>query len=444
MINAQFHLLIVDDDQLIIDSLKMIVPSHWKVVACSQPDHLNLNFLYHAAFVDMHIHTQDKADGPQVINKLAKHSPQLPIVAISGNHSIDIMESCLKVGATRFLNKPLMPEEVLLVLEKIESSWLLKNTMSQNAKQHWIGQSAASEKVKQQIANLRGEKGPVLIEGETGTGKEVTAHAINSQEGQRSLVTVNVAALPENLFDSEFFGHIKGAFTGAEQNKVGLAEAAHGGDLFLDEIEALPLHLQVKLLRFLESGEIKKVGSKESSHVNVRVICASNQNLQQLVKEGKFREDLLWRLSGKKIELPPLRERKEDIPILAQFFLELERPRRNKKLSEEAGEALKKYSWPGNVRELKRVCEQLALVSPLPVIRASDVEPLMDSFQKPEEIQKKYDYSLGLAQLTEEFERKLIKDCHKENNENIESTCKILQISRATFYKKLKESVEEM
>src|SRR5690606_4821239 len=177
----------------------------------------------------------------------------------------------------------------------------------------------------------------------------------NFQEGERPFIAVNMASLPDNLFESEMFGHMKGAFTGADQNKVGLCEAAHGGDLFLDEIEALSPAHQAKLLRFLESGEVRRIGAKETIQVDCRTISASNQNLEKMVRDGEFREDLYFRLCSHKILLPPLRQRKEDIAELSQYFLDLEKPRRNKSFSEDGLKALTEYHWPGNIRELRRV-----------------------------------------------------------------------------------------
>ena len=195
-----------------------------------------------------------------MIADLRASDPHLEIVAISGDLDRELMEACLRAGAGRFLAKPLSPEEVCLTLEKIEALHLLRlATARGGSPAPWIGEGPASQGVRRQIAALRGEGGPILIEGESGTGKEVTAALIHAQDPGRPFVVVNVAALPEQVFESEFFGHVRGAFTGADQNKMGLAEAAHGGDLFLDEIEALPMAQQAKLLRFLENGEVRRV-----------------------------------------------------------------------------------------------------------------------------------------------------------------------------------------
>ncbi len=437
-----FSLLIVDDDNLIHQALKMCLPAHWKVHSAFTMESVQFERFYHAAFVDMHLEPGKGPVGPQIIEKLLKANNQLEVVAMSGDLSRPLMESCLKVGAQRFLAKPLMPEEVQLVLEKIEALWTLRS-FDPNSDRHstrWVGSSKASQNIRKRIADLKGETSPVLIEGETGCGKEVTARLLHEQEGERPFIAVNLASIPENLFESEMFGHVKGAFTGADQHKVGLAEAANGGDLFLDEIEALPLTLQAKLLRFLESGEVRRVGAKDSTHVKVRVIGASNKPLDKMVADGEFREDLLYRLASQRIQLPPLRDRSEDIAELAQHFLQSERPRRNKTFSDDGVEALQKYNWPGNVRELKRVCEQLSLVSPLPFIRDEDVAAWLKPAATPAGAPSYtvIDFNKGLGALVSGFEAHVIRSCLKQT-QDVETAAQVLQVSRSNLYKKIKE-----
>ncbi len=436
----RLKLLVVDDDDLIIQSIKMCIPEQWRVVAASSANEIR-NEAFDAAFVDMHLTpNKSKAEGVGIIAQLHKADPHLEIVAMSGDLDRELMEACLKAGAARFLAKPLTPEEIILTLEKIEALGLMRRatTRGQKNKTIWVGESEPSHQVIKLIASLKGEAGPICIEGESGTGKEVVASLLNQQEENRPFITVNVAALPENVFESEVFGHVRGAFTGADQNKMGLAEAAHNGDLFLDEIEALPLSQQAKLLRFLESGEIRRVGAKENIKVNVRVITASNQNLSQMVKDGKFREDLLWRLNGKRIQLPPLRNRRQDIPALAIFFLERERPRRNKSLSDDATTRLTEHGWPGNVRELKRACEQLSLYSPLPIIRAEDVEKVLPAIAAQPDVAQNIDLDRGLSQLLEDYEAQLIRIALKTKTE-VEDAADLLKISRSSLYKKIKD-----
>ncbi len=431
-----FCLLVIEDDPIVISTLKMLLPSNWSCIGINSLSELNNKIVYHAAFVDIHLsNSRSKNEGVDVIRQLTTANSSIEAIAMSGDSDLTLMEACLQAGATRFISKPFTQEEIQTVLEKVEAHWFLRN-VGGHQKTTWLGTSVKSNEVRKKIAELKSEMGPILLEGESGTGKEVLANLLHSQEKRGPLVSVNVAGIPENLFESELFGHIRGAFTGADQNKIGLAEAAHGGDLFLDEIEALPLHLQVKLLRFLETGEVKKVGAKDSSIISTRVIVATNQNLNQMVKAGQFREDLLWRISGKKIVIPPLRERKDDIAELAQYFLDQDKPKRNKNLHPQAIQALQNYAWPGNVRELKRVCEQLSLTSPLPTIRAEDVHHLLGS---PTPGGVNIDYSVGLMNLVANYEKHILQSCLFESHGDLTIMADRLGISRSTAYKKIRD-----
>lgn len=390
----------------------------------------------------MHLQeSKTEATGLQIIKKLRASQPQLEIVAISGDISLDLMEEGLDSGAQRFLAKPLIADEFLLYLSKIEALIQIRQAAlnAHSTGPRWVGSSPESEKIRQDIASLRGESGPILISGESGCGKEVISRLLHQQEGHGPLIPVNMASLSENLFESELFGHLKGSFTGADHHKVGLIEAASGGDLFLDEIEALPLSLQAKLLRFLETGEYKKVGCKESQMSSCRVICATNYDLQDMVRTGQFREDLYWRISGKKVNIHPLRERIDDIPDLADFFLTHDRPKRNKKFSEDGLKALKAYHWPGNVRELKRVCEQLSLTSPLPVIRGRDVQNILSYQVSSSNLFGDFDFFQGLSELMNKHEASIIKKVLHKFQGDIDRCSEVLKISRSSFYKKIKD-----
>jgi DNA-binding NtrC family response regulator len=431
-------LLVVDDDALVIQSVKLALPEQWRMMATQNPRDLPEKG-FHAAIVDIHLTGQlDRTEGVEVIRRLSQRHAHLEIIAMSGNLDRQLMEQCLKAGASRFLAKPLSLEELTLTLDKIEALFQLQSAKSRsNTSLRWVGSSPASQAVQKQIAQLRNEDGPILIEGESGTGKEVTAQLIHAQQKTGPFVAINVASVPENLFESEFFGHVKGAFTGADQNKMGLAEAANGGDLFLDEVEALSPALQAKLLRFLESGEIRRVGSKDAIIVNTRVLAATNRNLNQMVADGKFREDLLWRLSGKKILLPPLRERPSDVPELVTHFLSLDKFRK-KEVLEDAMQVLKEYPWPGNVRELKRVCEQLVLTAPLPVLRKEDVLQVIRPPAQAGPGGASYDLSRGLSDLVNSFEAQMIQKALEQMND-IDEVARVLKISRSSLYKKIKD-----
>ena len=433
-------LLVVDDDDLVIQSVKLALPDQWRMSATQNPNLLPERG-FHAALVDIHLSgSLGRTEGVDVIRRLNQKHPHLEIIAMSGNLDRTLMEQCLKAGASRFLAKPLSMDELNLTLGKIEALFLLQGATSRQVgnSTRWIGSSSLSQSIQRQIAQLTNENGPILIEGESGTGKEVSAQLIHAQQMLAPFVVINVASVPENLFESEFFGHVKGAFTGADQNKMGLAEAANGGDLFLDEIEALSLPLQAKLLRFLETGEVRRVGSKDNILVQTRVIAATNRNLNQLVAEGKFREDLLWRLSGKKILLPPLRDRSEDVPELARHFLALDKFRR-KDIAEDALEVLREYAWPGNVRELKRVCEQLILTAPLPVLRREDVlQVIRPSAQSSGARPAAVDFNLGLSGLVNDFESQILQKALSMHND-IDEVARLLKISRSSLYKKIKD-----
>lgn len=448
--DPRWRLLVVDDDDLVIAALRTALPASWTMTAVSDRDQIPTPTEgFAAALVDMHL-TKNlaRAEGLEVITELRRAHPHLELIAMSGDLDRHLMERGLKAGASRFLAKPIGPEELGLTLEKVEALLLLRNIAGgsgRGERQRWLGASDASLAVTRKLAQLKGEPGPILIEGESGVGKEVAALVLHAQEAAttpaRPFVSVNLAAVPEAVFESEFFGHVKGAFTGADQNKLGLAEAAHGGDLFLDEIEALPLANQAKLLRFLESGEVRRVGARETIRVQVRVLAASNRPLETMVREHEFREDLLWRLKGKTLQLPPLRERLDDIQALAEHFFSLERPRRNKTLGADALEALRAHSWPGNVRELRRVCEQLCLYSPLPVVRAEDVRMcLPKTLASPAGSWPDVapDLSLGLGDLVARFEASLIREALRVTSD-VDTAAERIGISRSSMYKKMKD-----
>ena len=430
-------LLVVDDDPLVTAAIEMSLPKPWRIVrATSAADLPDRGF--HAALVDMHLTEETThAGGIEVIRRLAAGRPSLEIVAMSGDLDRQIMEQCLKAGASRFLAKPLSLNELRLTLGKIEALLQLCATVPRGVGPNYGGRGRAAQNVRRQIAQLTNEPGPILIEGESGTGKEVVAQLLHARRPGRPFVIINAAAMPDTLFESEFFGHVKGAFTGADQNKIGLAEAAGGGDLFLDEIEALSPALQAKLLRFLETFEVRRLGGKDSITVDVRVIAATNRPLDALVAEGKFRDDLRWRFSGKKIALPPLRDRAEDVEELARTFFALDSHRR-KTLDPEALEELTAYAWPGNVRELKRVCEELVLRSPLPFVRRQDVLAILRAPVPTGDPAITLRLDLGLGQLVENFEAQILRRALGEQND-IDEVARTLKISRSSLYKKIKD-----
>ena len=306
-----------------------------------------------------------------------------------------------------------------------------------------IGQSAAMHRIFRLVSKIAPTESPVLITGESGTGKELIAHAIHlqSRRSNRPFVAVNSSAIPEALFESEIFGHVRGAFTGATQDKVGLMQHADGGTIFFDEVAEMPLSVQVKLLRALQSGEIRRVGARESMRVDIRVLAATNRDVKKGLAEGTFREDLYYRLNVFHIELPPLRDRREDIPLLANWFREKFAREYKKEVtgfSEDAQTYLMRYEYPGNVRELENIVERAVVLAEGEEITAADLpshvrEPGIPLLGKGAAFP--YSESLTLAQLEAEHIRRVL--VHTAGNTT--KAARSLGISRSTLWRKIKE-----
>ena len=330
-------------------------------------------------------------DGIELLRIVKKNYPSTQVIMITAFGTIQSAVKAMKEGAFHYLTKPLNLEELKEVLKgalKVkkleEENILLRQEILGEGE--IIGKSKAIKEVMELARKVAPEDTTVLLQGETGTGKELVARAIHKLSPRKNgpYVVVNCAAIPENLLESELFGHRKGAFTGALKDKKGRIEIADGGTLFLDEIGSLSLPLQAKLLRFLETKEIQPLGSEDTFRVDVRVIAATNQDLRKRVEEGNFREDLFYRLNVFPIYIPPLRERKEDIPLLANYFLQLYSKKMNKKIEkidDGAMELLLKYSWPGNVRELENVIERAVVLADSPIV-SKEFLPLLPACEE--------------------------------------------------------------
>ena len=327
---------------------------------------------YDCALVDLDM---PGLDGIGVIAKLKEISPDSEAVVLTGKSTMETAIAALRHGAFDYLTKPCKLVELEALLMRVSSKRELTNKC--RALEHrvhtlegdnqLVGETPSMQKVNTLISRVAPTGSTVLILGETGTGKELVARSLHNQSPRASapFVAVNCGALPENLIESELFGHRKGAFTGADDNRVGLFEVADGGTLFLDEIGELPLAMQAKLLRVLESGEIRRVGENESFKIDVRVVCATHRQLEQMVKEQMFREDLMYRINTFEIRLPSLRERAEDIPLLAKHLLMRFRPgikSEDDVISDEVIKVLQQHHWPGNVRELANVMEHSTIL----------------------------------------------------------------------------------
>ena len=373
----QLRVLFVDDDESISGLLETELPrmGHTSTVCRSPREAVEAVAAntFDAAIVDLKM---PGGSGWDVIDYLRENSPETDYVISTGHGSMDDAIRAIRMGAYDFLPKPVTLFEISAVLQRIGEKKALenKNTALESRLQQvegrsdLIGESAAMKRVQKLIDRIAPTDSAVLILGETGTGKEMVARRVHEQSdrAEAPFVAVNCGAIPETLVESEFFGHRKGAFTGADSDRKGLFEVANGGTLFLDELGELDKSMQVKLLRFLESGEVRRVGENEPFKVDVRIVCATNRDLQEMVQEGTFREDLVFRVNTFEIHLPPLRERIEDIPLLAHHLVARHLKRESVAdnfLTQETMEILKAQEWSGNVRQLANVMEHAMILS---------------------------------------------------------------------------------
>jgi two-component system response regulator HydG len=385
-------------------------------------------------------------DGLQILKTTKERLPEAEVILITGYGTVETAVDAMQKGAATYLLKPININHLRAEVSKlVEKQGLVRNNKELHKQldekfglSGIIGNSPKMQKVLSIVKQISGTTATVLITGESGTGKELIAKTIhnNSPRKNNPMVVLNSAAIPENLLESELFGHEKGAFTGAVYQRKGKFECAHRSTLFLDEIGDMPLSTQVKLLRVIEDGVITRIGSNESIEVDVRLIAATNQDLEKLIKEGKFREDLYFRLNVVSIKLPSLRERLEDIPLLIDAFLREYSQIHNKKISHispEARKILYKYPWPGNVRELKNCIESMVVVSTKDIL---DVEDIPDHIlQRSDEASPTPRLVAGMT--VEEAERELIKNTLATVGGNREEAAKMLGIGERTLYRKL-------
>ena len=385
-------------------------------------------------------------DGLQILKTTKERLPEAEVILITGYGTVETAVDAMRKGAATYLLKPININHLRAEVNKlVEKQGLVRNNKELHKQldekyglSGIIGNSPKMQKVLTIVNQISGTTATILITGESGTGKELISKIIhnNSPRKNNPLVVLNAAAIPENLLESELFGHEKGAFTGALYQRKGKFEYASHGTLFLDEIGDMPLSTQVKLLRVIEDGVVTRVGSNEAIEVDVRLIAATNQDLEKLIKEGKFREDLYFRLNVVSIKLPPLRERLEDIPLLIDAFLREFSRIHNKKvsiLSPEARKILYKYPWPGNVRELKNCIESMIVVSMKDTIDTEDIPDHI--LQRSGETSTAPGLSAGIT--IEEAERELIKSTLATVGGNREEAAKMLGIGERTLYRKL-------
>jgi len=396
---------------------------------------------YDAVITDLKL---GDTDGLAILKLVKEKAPHTEVLVMTGHGSIDTAVAAMRAGAFDYLTKPVEPEELTLVLEKaLEHRRLVSEVerLREEVKDKYsfdgiVFSGTPMRKVLDLVSKVASTEATVLIQGESGTGKELIARALHEKSARRNgaFVAINCGALPEGLLESELFGHVRGAFTGADRNKRGLFEEASGGTLFLDEISETTPGLQVKLLRALQEGEIRRVGDNHPFKVSGRLLVATNKDLSKLVADGKFREDLFYRLKVFPIDLPPLRERAEDILPLAEHFLRKARKKLGGvavKFSPEAAEALRRHRWPGNVRELEHVVERAIIMASGPSVAAADLPPEM--------LQSKPGSKRGGAKETlEDAEKRHILQALEDCGGNQAEAAKRLGVARNTLWRKLK------
>jgi len=380
-------------------------------------------------------------DGIQALTKIRERNPELPIVMISGHGNIELAVNATRIGAYDFLEKPLSLERVLLVASRaLERRTLeLENkALKQDLTEKWrlIGNSPKMKQLSEQIDMAAKSNGRVLILGESGAGKELVAHTLHgsSTRASKPFIEMNCAAIPQELIESELFGHEKGSFTGAFERKKGKFELADEGTLFLDEVGDMSLSTQAKVLRVIETQEFQRVGGSKNIKVDVRIISATNKDLAEEVKKSTFREDLFYRLNVIPIPLPPLRERKEDIPELVDYFLgyfAAEYGQKPKKITPEGLKMLEVYDWPGNIRELRNVIERLVIMIPSNTVTPKNII-------LGEAARSDYFTFNTLKEARESFEKDFIIKKLEENSWNISKTAEILDIERSNLHRKIK------
>jgi two-component system response regulator AtoC len=439
-------IIIIDDEEGMRHMLSLVLEKNgYQVVQTA--DGQSALFLLQTERVDLILCDlrMPGMDGVQFLREVVRNAIPATVIMMSAYGSIDTAIDCMKQGAYDYISKPFKPDEVILTLRKAEErlglrreNARLREKLQRQESSEALFASAAMGRIMALVRQVAESDSSVLVGGETGTGKELVARALHFQgkRRHRSFVAVNCSAITATLIESELFGHAKGAFTGADRERSGLFAAADGGTLFLDEIGELPLDLQPKLLRVLQEGEIRRVGDTRPQKIDVRVVAATARNLREEVAGGRFREDLFYRLAVVEIALPPLRERREDISLLAHHFLEKIADRQGRRmpaLSVAALRRLQEYVWPGNVRELQNFMEKIMIFCRGDKI---DLDDLPWEIRRQE---RELDSDLSLKMATERLEREYIRKALAASGNNRTQAAKYLEISLRGLLYKMKE-----
>ncbi|MCH7677495.1 sigma-54-dependent Fis family transcriptional regulator [candidate division KSB1 bacterium] len=441
------NILIVDDEKNIRRSVAMICSGEGYETKTAADSEEALKML-DAGGIDLALLdiAMPGMDGLSLLKEIKKKSPETTAIMISGNATLQNAITATKEGAFDFIEKPITKEKLLISINNaLQSSTLQKENIELKkqltGKFEMVGESRAMKEILEQISKVAPTNGRVMITGESGTGKELIARAIheNSLRKNSAFIKVNCAAIPEELIESELFGSEKGAYTGAHQTREGKFSLADGGTLLLDEVGDMSLNAQAKVLRVLQEGEFEKVGGHKTQKVDVRVLAATNKDLEKEAQADRFRDDLYFRLNVVPINSPPLRRRKDDIPILVQSFIESyagENGVRKKEVSSEAMEVLRGYDWPGNIREIKNMIERLMIMCSSDII---DVADLPDNIQSPtSKTAFNMESGMTLKEVKENVEREFIISTLKKNGWNVSQTAKDLDVDRTNLHKKIK------
>ncbi len=439
--------LVVDDEAYVRDSLaSLLCRRQYKVRVASGPAEALKHRLtdgVDAVVTDLKMPGED---GLSLLRKLAETHPGLPVIVLTGHGTVLSAVECMKAGAADYLLKPANPDELVLILDRVlnhssvtrEMEYLRSGAQGMPARPEPLGVSEAWQRIVDLVEIAAPTDIPVLLLGETGTGKEVVARLLHrkSQRARRAFVAVNCAAIPTELFESEFFGHRKGSFTSAIADREGRFRIAHRGTLLMDEINSLPERSQAKVLRVLQDGLFERVGDVQSTSVDVRVICATNTDLESEVQAGRFRADLFYRINVMTIHIPPLRERREDVAVLAQAFLEESCGRLNKPLGGIRADglaALQRYHWPGNVRELRNVIERGVLLE-----KTDELTPASLTLNVTEQPGDESAAGLSLRGSLAMFERRLLRQAIQRANGVRREAARLLKIDERnlTYYLK--------
>ncbi len=449
MDNEQITILAIDDDESFLHSIKKLLQlSNFSVITLSNPfEAIDYVEKYKISIILLDIQMPG-VSGDQLISQIQAKNPTIPIIIISGTGTINIAVELLKKGAVNFIEKPVEHSKLIDAINKELSVRRVlpsgKDTELTNIAEYFIGNSNIINELRQDILQVAKSGARVLITGETGTGKELVAYSLYQfgNRNKKKFSSINCPSFPAGLLESELFGHLKGAFTDARSDRKGILEESNGGTVFLDEIGDLDISLQPKLLRFLENDEIQRIGSDKPLKVDVRIIAATNQDLLELSKKGKFRADLYHRLKVVQIHIPPLRERPEDILPLAYHFISIFNEKYDKnivRISPQAEGILMNQKWEGNVRELKNVIDNLMIFTSKQIIEVSDI---IRSFERGGgnnklEFSEKKIYDLHTAKI--EFEKQYILQTLRENDWQISKTAEILNIDRTGLHRKINE-----